>query len=96
VVFACTNDRAVNQRIGEVARAAGIPVVVADAAGEGTAFTPAVLRDGPVTVAVSTSGEAPGVAAKMRDRIQTVLEEGWGEIARDVGRARRTTRGAAS
>jgi siroheme synthase-like protein len=92
VVFACTNDRAVNRRVGELAKAAGIPVVVADAGGEGTAFTPAVLRDGPVTVAVSTGGEAPRVAAEVRDCIREALGEGWGRAAAKEGKLRRSAR----
>jgi siroheme synthase-like protein len=69
VVFACTSVREVNRRVGELARAAGIAVAVTDAAGECTFTTPATLREGTFTVAVSTSGASPRAAKEMRDRI---------------------------
>ncbi len=78
LVFACTDRRDVNQRVGEVARAAGIPVVVADRGNEGTASTPAVHRSDGLTIAVSTSGASPRRAASVRDaiaeRLATVLD----------------------
>lgn len=78
VVFACTNDRAVNRFVGELARVRGIPVVVADAAGESTFFTPAVARHEGVSVAVSTGGASPRRARDLRDQIVAALGDGWG------------------
>ena len=69
IVFACTDRREVNRAVGEVARAAGITVVVADRGGEGTASTPAVHRSDGLTIAVSTSGTSPRRAAVVRDAI---------------------------
>lgn len=86
VVFACTDDRETNRRVGEWARARGIPVVVADSAEESTAFSPAVHRDGDLLVAVSTNGAAPRLAQHVRDRIASALGTGW---ASRVERARR-------
>ena len=58
IVMACTDNRAVNQQIGELARAANIPVLVADRQAESTVFTPAIIQDGELRVAVST-GSCP-------------------------------------
>lgn len=80
LVFACTDSRAVNQRVGQLARQLRIPVVVADAQGESTFFTPAVLRDGDLTVAVSTGGASPGVAKRVRERIAAALGPGWARV----------------
>lgn len=85
VVFACTDDREVNRRVGAWARARRIPVVVADSPEESTAFTPAVHRDGDLLVAVSTNGAAPRLAQHVRDRIASALGTGW---ASRVARAR--------
>jgi siroheme synthase-like protein len=73
VVFACTDSRAVNERIGQLARLARIPVVVADAASESTFFTPATLRQGEVSIAVSTGGASPGLARMLRESIVAAL-----------------------
>jgi siroheme synthase-like protein len=76
-IFACTDQRAVNRTIGALARARRIPVVVCDAQDESTFFSPAVLRDGDLTVAVSTGGAAPGLARDLCARIGAALGDGW-------------------
>lgn len=82
LVFACTNARDVNRRIGELARARNIPVVVTDRQGESTFFTPATIRDGDLAIAVSTGGASPGIAKMIRERIVSALGPGWGTVAR--------------
>lgn len=93
LVFACTNDRDVNRRAGELARAHGIPVAVADARAESTFFTPATAREGAVTIAVSTGGGSPGFAKDLRDRIVAALGEGWGATAGTLHDDRAARRG---
>jgi len=93
LVFACTDDRDVNRRAGELARAHGIPVAVADARAESTFFTPATAREGAVTIAVSTGGGSPGFAKDLRDRIATALGEGWGATAGTLHDDRAARRG---
>lgn len=80
LVVACTDQREVNRRAGEAARAQGIPVVVADSQEESTAFTPATLRDGDLLVAVSTGGADPALARAVRERIAGALGTGWAEV----------------
>ena len=95
VVFACTEDREVNRLVGQLARAAKVPVVVADAQEESTFFTPATLRDGDLAVAVSTGGASPKLARQIRERIVSALGPGWGQIlqaARTERQARRRAR----
>lgn len=79
LVMACTDDREVNRRVGELARELGIPVLVADSQDESTFFSPAVFRDGDLQVAVSTGGADPGLAKSIRERIVAVLGTGWAE-----------------
>ncbi len=80
LVFACTSDRAVNRRVGELARARNIPVVVTDAQDESTFFTPATIRDGDLAIAVSTGGASPSLAKAIRERIVAALGPGWGTV----------------
>lgn len=94
LVFACTDDREVNRRVGELARARNIPVVVTDRQAESTFFTPATIRDGDVAVAVSTGGASPGLARMIRERIVAALGPGWGGMA-SVARREREARLAA-
>jgi len=81
LVFACTDNREVNRRVGALARARNIPVVVTDRQGESTFFTPATMRDGEVAVAVSTGGASPGLARMIRERVAMALGPGWGNLA---------------
>ncbi len=81
LVFACTDDRAVNSHVGRLARARNIPVVVTDAQHESTFFTPATIRDGDVAIAVSTGGASPSLAKYLRERIVTALGPGWAHVA---------------
>lgn len=73
LVLACTDDRGVNRTVGELARAAGIPVLVADAPAESTFHMPAVSRRGAVRVAISTDGAAPSVAKALREAVDELL-----------------------
>jgi siroheme synthase-like protein len=89
--MACTNDRAVNEQVGQLARAANIPVLVADRQGESTFFTPATIRDGELTVSVSTGGASPTLAKFIRERIVTALGPRWGSLGH-VARTEREER----
>lgn len=80
LVFACTNNRALNKEIGRLARLAHVPVVVADAQAESTFFTPAVLRDGDLIIAVSTGGASPAGALLIREKIRAAIGPGWGAL----------------
>ena len=90
LILACTSSRAVNRRVGELARGRAIPVLVADSQDESTFFTPATLRDGGLQVAVSTGGADPRLARAIRERIARVLGTGWDEV---VATARRERQG---
>src|SRR5690606_1600608 len=79
IVFACTSDRETNRRVAEECRDEGIPVLVADAQDESTFFSPAIHRDGDLTVAVSTGGAAPRPAQEVRDTVVAALGGGWAE-----------------
>lgn len=79
LVFACTSDRETNRLVGELARRARIPALIADDQSESTFFTPATHRDGDLTVAVSTAGASPTLARDIRDRVAEALGGGWAE-----------------
>jgi uroporphyrin-III C-methyltransferase / precorrin-2 dehydrogenase / sirohydrochlorin ferrochelatase len=55
-------------------------------------IAPAVVRRGPVQVAISTSGESPFLAATLRARIEGLVGAEWGRFAEVVGRVRRRLR----
>jgi four helix bundle protein len=75
LVFAATNQRAVNAAVASDAAADGILCNVADAPDEGSFHLPAVYRGAQATIAVSTSGVNPAGAKQLRDRIARWIEE---------------------
>ncbi|AKG35897.1 precorrin-2 dehydrogenase/sirohydrochlorin ferrochelatase family protein [Paenibacillus durus] len=75
LVYAATDDPAVNEEVAREADSLGVPVNVGSHAEAGSFITPGVLRRGRLTVAVSTSGAGPGITAE----ISKLLEEMLGE-----------------
>jgi len=70
------------------ARARGIPVNVVDRPGECDFYTPSIVERAPLTVAISTEGDAPVLARLVRARIEALLSPGIGKIASLAGALR--------
>ncbi len=92
LVFACTDDPALNRRVAEDARAAGALCNVADDPGNCDFMVPAVLRRGRMTVAVGTAGASPALAAAVRDRLDEILESEHALLVEELARARAAIR----
>ena len=90
LVFACTNDTAVNTHIAELCREADIPCNRADAAKTGTFIVPGVIRRGPLTMSVSTSGRMPALTRHLKRKLSTSLGEEWGQLAELLAELRTT------
>jgi precorrin-2 dehydrogenase/sirohydrochlorin ferrochelatase len=77
LVYAATNDRTVNEEVALEARHLGIPVNVASHAEAGNFISPAVVRRGRLTVAVSTLGAGPVAAARIKSVIEEALDAAY-------------------
>ncbi len=77
LVIAATSDREVNRSVYQAAKSLNIPVNVVDDPELCTVAFPAIFRDDPLVIAVSTCGQAPFMAAKVRNLIQDHAM-GWG------------------
>ena len=75
LVFAATNRREVNAEVARCAAARGIPVNVADAPEECSFLVPARVQRGDLQIAISTSGEDPRLAKKLRIQLEALLEQ---------------------
>lgn len=73
LVFAATDDRAVNHRIGIAAKLRGAFANIADSAAECDFVVPAQVRRGPVQIAISTGGRSPRVSAGLRRKLDSIL-----------------------
>ncbi|HWD54624.1 MAG TPA: bifunctional precorrin-2 dehydrogenase/sirohydrochlorin ferrochelatase [Acidimicrobiales bacterium] len=74
------------------AETAGVWVNSADDRAHSSFILPAVHRDGPVVVAVSTSGLSPALASWLRDRLAAECGDGAGVVAQLFGEARERLR----
>jgi uroporphyrin-III C-methyltransferase / precorrin-2 dehydrogenase / sirohydrochlorin ferrochelatase len=70
------------------ARAAGVPLNVVDVPEECDFFTPSIVDRAPVTVAVSSEGDAPVLARLVRAKIEAALSPELGAVARLAGALR--------
>ncbi len=92
LAVAATNDTEVNGAIEATARRRNVLVNRADQSGgrdAGSVVVPATVRDGDVTVAVSTGGRSPALSKTLRERIETEIE-GADELAELTAELRRS------
>jgi len=92
VVVAATSDRATNELVARTARAQGAPVNVVDVPDLCDFYVPAVIRRGPVAVAVSSTGVAPGFTRRLRRELEEQLGPELAAYAELVAGARERIR----
>ncbi|WP_196257693.1 siroheme synthase CysG [Pelagibacterium limicola] len=71
-----------------LAKAAGIPVNEVDVPEHCDFFTPAIIDRAPISIAISSEGDAPVLARLIRARIEALLSPGLGDLARLAGAMR--------
>ena len=76
------------------ARKRGIPVNVVDVPEECDFYTPSIIDRAPLTIAVSTEGDAPVLARLVRAKIEAMLSPDLGRLARLAGSLRERVAGA--
>ena len=94
LVITATGDAATDARIAADARSAGIWVNAADQPDDCTFILPAVARQGDISVAVSTDGASPALAAALRDRIAALLTPQIAALASELRAERAAIRDA--
>lgn len=94
LVFAATDDAAVNAAVVLDGHARGLLVCRADSTDDGEAggdfATPAAFRDDDVVVTVSTGG-SPTLAAALRDHLRSATDARWAAMARAMRELRPRT-----
>jgi siroheme synthase-like protein len=75
LVISALSDTDMNRAIGEFCRDRGIPVNVVDDPESSTILFPALSHQGKLSVSVSTSGECPFLARKIREEVDTWIPE---------------------
>jgi uroporphyrin-III C-methyltransferase/precorrin-2 dehydrogenase/sirohydrochlorin ferrochelatase len=94
IVIAATNDHDVNAAVSAASRARRIPVNVVDDPALSTFIFPAIVDRSPIIVAVSSGGESPVLARRVREQIEAILPEKLGALARFMGERRKAVQRA--
>lgn len=83
LVIAATDDEATQRAVAEACEKAHVFCVAVDDPKNASAYGGGVVRRGPTTIAISTSGEAPALARLLREMIEEMLPgDDWLETAR--------------
>ena len=83
-----SGDEATGVRVSQAARERGVLVNVLDRPALCTFIAPALVRRGPLQVAISTSGRSPFLAAHLRRLVERWLGPEWGSMVELTGRLR--------
>jgi siroheme synthase-like protein len=82
-VLASTDDSEAQKAVADACARARIFCIAVDDPPNASAYGGGVVRRGPVTIAISTSGEAPALARLLREVLEQVLpDEGFVDAAR--------------
>lgn len=80
LVFAATDDPAVNQAIWHEGSRLGCLVNSVDDPEHSNFIMPAVVRRGEMSIAISTGGASPALARRLREWLETLIGPEYGEL----------------
>ncbi|UNU74210.1 siroheme synthase CysG [Moraxella nasovis] len=88
LMICATNDNDLNERIYHQAHTLNIPVNVVDTPHLCDFIFPAIVDRNPVMIGISTNGNAPVLARLLRAKIERILPQNIGTIAKQAGNFR--------
>lgn len=77
LVFATTNDEVLNRKIASDAQKRRVWCNMATDPEQGSFLVPSVVRQGPLTIAISTSGLSPALARQIREKLEKEFGPEW-------------------
>lgn len=90
LAIAATDKRATNAWVARQAERRNIPVNVVDDRELSRFIVPAIVDRSPVVVAVGSSGDAPVLTRRLRERLESFLPQRLGALAKLAGKLRPT------
>ena len=81
IVIACTDDTEVNIRIYEDAERRAMLANIVDVPPLCNFILPAIVRTGPLAIAISTAGASPALAKRMKREISDLFGEEYAQLA---------------
>ncbi len=88
LVVAATDNETVNTHISKICMEKNILINVVDVPEQCTFIFPAIVKRDDLVVAVSTGGNSPSMAARIRKEIEEVIPEYYGELIELFGEYR--------
>ena len=88
VVFVTTQDPEIRTQITTLAQQQPCLVHITDHPAQSDFSLPAVVRRGPLTLAISTAGQAPAFAAWLRKQLERLLDHRLGQVVEAYARLR--------
>ncbi|WP_312952554.1 siroheme synthase CysG [Superficieibacter sp.] len=88
LVIAATDDARVNQRVSDAAEARRIFCNVVDAPTQASFIMPSIIDRSPLMVAVSSGGNSPVLARLLREKLESLLPQHLGQVAKYAGQLR--------
>lgn len=91
-IVAATGVKEVNAAVSAAAQERGIPVNVVDDPAVSTFIFPAIVDRSPILIAISSGGQAPVLARRIREQMEALLPARLGALARFMGDRRETVK----
>jgi len=92
LAIAATDDAKINRQAAAEARSKAILVNVVDDAENSDFILPSYLRRDGLTIAVSTAGQSPALARKIRTRLEKEITDQYGTLTRLIAEVRAETK----
>ncbi|SHI22364.1 siroheme synthase CysG [Pollutimonas bauzanensis] len=94
LVIAATDDREINRRVAALANEKRLLINVVDDPGLSSFQVPSIVDRSPLVIAISSSGHAPVLARRVRERIETLFDHSLGALVALAARYRPAIRQA--
>ncbi|WP_313162100.1 siroheme synthase CysG [Kosakonia cowanii] len=88
LAIAATDNDAVNQRVSDAAETRRIFCNVVDAPKEASFIMPSIIDRSPLMVAISSGGTSPVLARLLREKLESLLPQHLGHVAKFAGQLR--------
>lgn len=88
MVFAATNNEATNQQVYQICQEGNILVNTVDDPEKCNFFVPATMRQGALSISVSTEGKSPLLARKIREQLEDQYGAEYADYLELLGEAR--------
>jgi len=88
LAICATDNKALNREIARLCENRRIPVNVVDNPELSTFFVPSVIRRGPLCIGITTGGNSPLLARRLREELEEHIGPEFGELTLFLGKLR--------